>query len=95
MTVCKDILKDYGKSGLLKNSTKAKDLDEFIEEYNWDDGFEVPHFIAVHPNCSQGTKEKMYDLVEGSSYYGTKDFENSDDEQWKTFITELHDMLNG
>ena len=24
-----------------------------------------------------------------------KDFENSDDEQWKTFITELHDMLNG
>lgn len=93
LTVCKDILKDYGKSGLLKNSTKAKDLDEFIEEYNWDDGFEVPHFIAVHPNCSQGTKEKMYDLVEGSSYYGTKDFENSDDEQWKTFITELHDML--
>ena len=95
LAVCKDILKDYGKSGLLKNSAKAKDLDEFIEEYNWDDGFEVPHFIAVHPNCSQETKEKMYDLVEGSSYYGTKDFEISDDEQWKTFITELHDMLNG
>ena len=34
-------------------------------------------------------------LVEGSSYYGTKDFEDSDDEQWKAFITELHDMLNG
>ena len=95
LKVCNDILKDYGKSGLLKNSTKAKDLDEFIEEYNWDDGFEVPHFIAVHPNCSQETKEKMYDLVEGGSYYGTKDFENSDDEQWKTIITELHDMLNG
>ena len=95
LKACKDILKEYGKSGLLKNSTKAQDLDEFIEEYNWDDGFEVPHFIAVHPNCSQETKAKMYDLVEGSSYYGTKDFENSDDEQWKTFITELHDMLNG
>ena len=95
LKVCKDILKDYDKSGLLKNSTKAEDLDGFIEEYNWDDGLEVPHFIAVHPNCSKETKEKMYDLVEGRSYYGTKDFENSDDEQWKTFITELHDMLNG
>ena len=94
LKVCKDILKDYGKSGLLKNSTKAQDLDEFIEEYNWDDGFEVPHFIAVHPNCSRETKEKMYELVEGSSYYGTKDFEDSDDELWKAFITELHDMLS-
>ncbi len=94
LKVCKDILKDYGKSGLLKNSTKAQDLDEFIEEYNWDDGFEVPHFITVHPNCSRETKEKMYELVEGSSYYGTKDFEDSDDELWKAFITELHDMLS-
>ena len=95
LSVCKDVLKDYGKANLLKKTTKAEELNTFIEEYNWDDGLEVPHFIAVHPNCSKETKEKMYDLVEGSSFYGTKDFENSNDEQWKTLITELHDMLNG
>lgn len=95
LSVCKEILKDYEKTGILKKTTKAEELDAFVEEYNWDDGFEVPHFIAVHPNCSRETKEKMYELVEGSSYYGTKDFEDSDDEQWKAFITELHDMLNG
>ena len=95
LTVCKEILKDYEKTGILKKTTKAEDIDAFVEEYNWDDGFEVPHFLAVHPNCSRETKEKMYELVEGNSFYGTKDFEDSDDEQWKAFISELHDMLNG
>jgi len=65
LSVCKEILKDYEKTGILKKTTKAEELDAFVEEYNWDDGFEVPHFI------------------------------DSDDEQWKAFITELHDMLNG
>ena len=71
----------------------AEELDAFIEEYNWDDGLEVPHFIAIHPNCSRETKEKMFDLAEGS-FYGTKDFEKSQDEPWKALLTELYEMLH-
>jgi len=94
LTVCKDVLKDYDKSSILKKTAKAEALDSFIEEYNWDDGLEVPYFIAVHPNCGMETKKKIFDLAEGCMF-GTKDFENSDDIQWKTLLTELHKMIEG
>ena len=94
LSFCKEILKEYSKTDILKKTTKAEVLDAFVDEYNWDDGLEVPHFIAVHPNCSRETKEKIFDLADGS-FYGTKDFEESDDEQWKALVTELYEMLNG
>jgi len=35
----------------------------------------------------------MFDLAEGS-FYGTKDFEKSQDEPWKALLTELYEMLH-
>ena len=40
------------------------------------------------------TKKKIFDLAEGCMF-GTKYFENSDDIQWKTLLTELHKMIEG
>lgn len=93
--IARELLNDYDAPNLLDASTSSAVLSRFVDQYNWDDGLELPHFIAVHPKCSKTLKKKLYNLVEGNSFYGTKDFENSNDEQWKAFITELHDMLNG
>ena len=89
----KSTLRSYGKPDLLDESTASVVLSRFVNEYNWDDGLEVPYFIAHHPNCSKALKKKLFKLAEGDMY-GTKDFENSDDEAWKKLLTDLYDMLH-
>lgn len=59
------ILESYNCSDLLKEQSDAYTLDGFIEDYNWDDGLEVPYFILNHPKCELGTALKIFYLGAG------------------------------
>ena len=59
------ILESYDCPDLLKEQSDAFALDEFIDNYNWDDGLETPYFILNHRNCELGTALKIFYLGEG------------------------------
>jgi len=56
------ILETYDCPDLLKEQSDAYALDEFIDNYNWDDGLETPYFILKHMNCELGTALKIFYL---------------------------------
>lgn len=89
---CKEILKSYGKSKLLNKCTSLQELNDFIDEYNWDDGVEVPYFIMHHKNCDLKLRKKIFELgagdcIEADTYINTKK------DPWKQFILELDEMI--
>lgn len=59
------ILEEYDCLDLLNEHSDAFSLDEFIDDYNWDDGLEVPYFVLNHRNCELGTALKIFYLSEG------------------------------
>lgn len=60
------ILETYDCPDLLKEQSNAYALDEFIDDYNWDDGLETPYFILNHMNCELGTALKIFYLGAGT-----------------------------
>nr|WP_304059939.1 DUF4274 domain-containing protein [Enterocloster clostridioformis] len=60
------ILESYNCSNLLNEQSDAYILDEFIDNYNWDDGFEAPYFILNHKNCELGTALKIFYFSAGT-----------------------------
>ena len=40
---------------LLKEDTSSEELHLIMEDYNWDDGIEIPYFVMLHPNCELAT----------------------------------------
>lgn len=92
LEVCKEILESYGKRRLLSKRTSLKQLNEFIDAYNWDDGVEVPYFIMHHQNCDLNLRKKIFklgagDCIEADTYVNTKK------DPWKQFILELDEMI--
>lgn len=55
----------YECPDLLNDQSSAYALDRFIDDYNWDDGLEVPFCILNHPDCELGTALKIFYFVEG------------------------------
>ncbi|MDR2869987.1 MAG: DUF4274 domain-containing protein [Deferribacteraceae bacterium] len=63
------LLGEYGWTDLLNKNTDSLTLDSFIDggtdeynEYNWDDGFELPYLILQHKNCELATALKIFHL---------------------------------
>lgn len=79
------ILKSLDCPSLLNEQWDEYTLDEFIDNYNWDDGLEVPYFILNHPKCELGTALKIFYLGEGSGMLdkGYQDYELG---HWVEFI---------
>lgn len=92
LEICKEILKSYRKSKLLNKGTSLQELDDFIDEYNWDDGVEVPYFIMHHKNCDLNLRKKIFklgagDCIDEDTYVNTKK------DPWKQFILELDERI--
>ena len=80
---------------LLEEGTSAEKLHQFMEEYNWGDGLEVPYFIMQHPNCELATALMIFWLAEGD-YIFEDDFEEMyfiDEVEFKYFLRMLHDRV--
>lgn len=80
---------------LLQEETSAEELHLFMEEYNWDDGLEVPYFVMLHPNCELATALMIFWLAEGDFMF-EDNFESMydvEEVEWKYLLTTLHDRI--
>lgn len=89
------LLKEYGKIDLLNPQTKAEELNDFLDIYNWDDGFEIPYYILEHQNCELGIALKLFYLSDGLGILDD-DFENDFNKKWVFFVKLLYkNILEG
>ncbi len=90
--ICKENLKSYKKSKLLSKNTTLEELDAFVDQYNWDDGVEIPYFIMHHKNCDLALRKKLFELGAGDCI-DEKTYVDTKKDPWKQFILELKEMI--
>lgn len=67
---CQYYLKEYRKKKLLNpETTKKKLMNFFDQEYNWDDGVDIPYFVLKHPNCDLELKKYLLEEFGDKDYY--------------------------
>lgn len=86
------LLEEYEEADLLEPETGSIRLDEFIDSYQWDDGFELPFYIMQHKNCELGTALKMFYCSEGLEFF-EEDFYEYFDEKWIAFVEILYHKI--
>ena len=68
------------------------DLRNKLNEYNWDDGFEIPKEILADPSCDLALALEIFYLGDGYAYLD--DLEKTTDlKEWGSFITVLYDDI--
>ena len=68
------------------------DLRNKLNEYNWDDGFEIPKEILADPSCDLALALEIFYLGDGYSYL--EDLGKTTDlEEWGSFIAALYDDI--
>lgn len=71
------------------------DIKNKLNEYNWDDGFEVPKEILNDANCDLAMALEIFYLADGVCYLENPSY-NPNLEKWSLFIATLYnDILNG
>ena len=93
LEICKENLKSYKKPRLLSAKTTLEELNDFIDnQYNWDDGVEIPYFIMYHKNCDLALRKKLFELGAGDCI-DENTYKDVDKDPWKRFILELDEMI--
>ena len=66
-----------------------------IDNYNWDNGFEVPEAIITHTNCTLSVALLAFYRADGLRYLfeGEDAIANSLSKSWETFIKEIYDKI--
>ena len=93
-----DILYSENKSEVVKlvQSINAEDeLFVLLDNYNWDNGFEVPEAIITHTNCTLSVALLAFYRADGLRYLfeGEDAFANPLSKSWETFIKEVYDRI--
>lgn len=68
------------------------DLKNKLNEYNWDNGFEIPKEILADPECDLVLALEIFYLGDGYAYL--EDLEKTTDLEWDSFITALYDDIS-
>ena len=69
------------------------DLENMLNEYNWDNGFEIPKEILADPRCDLALALEIFYLSDGYAYL--EDLERTTDlKEWNSFITALYDDIS-
>ena len=76
----------------MSENTTSQELNDFLDEYNWDDGLEVPYYISRHKNCDLGTAMKLFYLADGLGIL-SEDFEGSTDLKWVFFVKMMYKQI--
>lgn len=87
---------DCGYEHLFDDDTSAKTFMEFLDYYNWDDGLEVPYYIAMHSNCDLAVALKLFYEGEGYLKFWDKDFYASNGTihvDWKFFVDTMEERI--
>lgn len=64
------------------------DLKNKLDEYNWDDGFEIPRTILADPDCDLALALEIFYLAGGYEYL-EKSARRTKLQKWNPFITVL------
>ncbi len=66
-----------------------------LDNYNWDNGFEVPEAIINHPNCTLPVALLAFHRADGIQYLfeGETIFANRLSDSWENFIKEVYDKI--
>ena len=69
------------------------DLENMLNEYNWDNGFEIPKEILADRRCDLALALEIFYLSDGYAYL--EDLEKTTDlKEWNSFITALYDDIS-
>ena len=93
-----DALHSENKSEVVKlvHSINAEEeLFVLLDNYNWDNGFEVPEAIMTHTNCTLSVALLAFYRADGLRYLfeGEDAFANPLSKSWETFIKEVYDRI--
>ena len=80
---------------LVKSITSEDELFVLLDNYNWDNGFEVPEAIINHPNCTLPVALLAFHRADGIQYLfeGETIFANRLSDSWENFIKEVYDKI--
>ena len=80
---------------LVQSISSEDELFVLLDNYNWDNGFEVPEAIINHPNCTLSLALLAFYRADGLRYLfeGEDAFANPLSKSWETFIKEVYDKI--
>ena len=76
----------------LKSLKSEVELKNFLEEYNWDDGFTIPAKILENEYCTLQIALRVFWLADGYSYLLERE-NASNDTKWITFMNNLYNNI--
>ena len=93
-----DILRSESNTEAVKKVKSIMTEDELfvlLDNYNWDNGFEVPEAIINHPNCTLPVALLAFHRADGIQYLfeGETIFANRLSDSWENFIKEVYDKI--
>ena len=93
-----DILRSESNAEAVKQVKSIKTEEELfvlLDNYNWDNGFEVPEAIINHPNCTLPVALLAFYRAEGIRYLfeGEDAFANRLSKSCESFIKEVYDKI--
>ena len=80
---------------LVKSINSEDELFVLLDNYNWDNGFEIPEAIINHPNCTLPVALLAFHRADGIQYLleGEAIFTNRLLKSWGNFIKEVYDKI--
>ncbi|GAB6088103.1 DUF4274 domain-containing protein [Alkaliphilus crotonatoxidans] len=95
-TIVRQMLYDKDKEEVLKELYDINDpeiLYLYANNYNWDNGFEIPRKILLKSCCELSTALMMFYAADGDRYLQDKDENNGNLKEWSIFIKELYNRI--
>ena len=80
---------------LVQSINSEDELFILLDNYNWDNGFEVPEAIITHPNCTLPIALLAFYRADGIRYLFEEEdtFKNRLSKSWDIFIKKVYDNL--
>ena len=80
---------------LVKSINSEDELFVLLDNYNWNNGFEVPEAIINHPNCTLSVALLAFHRADGIQYLleGEAVFANRLSKSWENFIKEAYNKI--
>lgn len=80
---------------LVQSINSEDELFVLLDNYNWDNDFEVPEAIITHTNCTLSVALLAFYRADGLRYLfeGEDAIANSLSKSWETFIKKIYDKI--
>lgn len=79
---------------ILDNVDVAETLHIYMNNYNWDNGFDIPRKVVQKECCELSTALMIFYLADGERYLeNKKDVEQSNLREWSLFLQEVYKKI--